>query len=526
MGQLLCDAVLRASKTSLGSTIWSDIQSTYQAAMKPLTVVSQALLVAQGLAAEPCKHRLTPEKLEAALTSEGLENNLWHLDRIGTENKGNRAFGTPGYKASSDYLLEQISVEGPDADFDIWKQYFNHTYEETREIALTGPDGEDVDVYTLIYNHATPVPDGITAQLAAIPVDDARGSGCYEDQWSGIDVVGKLALVKRGVCSISDKIKLAKSHGALGVVLVHNTENTPNTGTLSADNIGLLVPVGMIKLAVGEAWFARIAGGEVLTVTLLVDSFFEERESWNIFADTKDGDPDSIIVLGAHLDSVPAGPGINDDGSGVTAQIEIAKALRQFRGLKNKIRLAWWGAEEPGLVGSLYYTSHLSEEEADKIRFYFNYDMIGSPVPVYGIYVGDNPDDKVGAQLLLDYLVAKDKPAYFGSFGTGSDYVGFLNLGIASSGVQTGGGIPADPCYHLACDVFGNVNLDPLTVNTKAAAVAAATLALKDELPRRVKTSLNPRSKNRIRAQFDSWRTARAEAVDSHKCAGDSKHTV
>jgi hypothetical protein len=71
MGQLLCDAVLRASKTSLGSTIWSDIQSTYQAAMKPLTVVSQALLVAQGLAAEPCKHRLTPEKLEAALTSEG-----------------------------------------------------------------------------------------------------------------------------------------------------------------------------------------------------------------------------------------------------------------------------------------------------------------------------------------------------------------------------------------------------------------------------------------------------------------------
>jgi Zn-dependent M28 family amino/carboxypeptidase len=354
------------------------------------------------------------------------------------------------------------------------------------------------------------------------------GSACFADQWTGVEATGKLALIKRGVCDIADKIKLAKANGALGVILYHNTATTPTSSTLRAANIGLLVPVGLIRNEVGEAWRARLVAGEQLTVKLLVDSIFEERESWNVFSETIEGDPDNIIILGAHLDSVQAGAGINDDGSGVTAQIEILKALRGFRGVKNKIRFAWWGAEESGLVGSLYFTANLSDEEADKIRFYYNYDMIGSPVPVYGIYVGENPGDKVGAQLLLDYLVGKGKPAYFGSFGTGSDYVGFLNLGIPSSGVQTGGGVPADPCYHLPCDTYGNVNMDPLTANTRAAAVAAAALALSVEgLPGRSKVSANPRSKSRVRAQFDMWQTTAWEAADGYKCAHDgSKHTV
>lgn len=450
------------------------------------------------------------------MTNHSLSEHLFQLDKIGQAHNNTRAYGTPGYAASSDYVLAQIPADA----FNVSRQFFTHTYHETRAISVTGPGGEDVEVYSLMYNHATPVPEGITAPLVALPVDDDRGSGCFEDQWSGVAVADRLVLVKRGVCGIPDKIRLAKDHGAAGVILVHNTPLTPNVGTLSASNIGKLVPLGLIPLSAGEAWFARLAAGEQLTVTLLVDAFFEERESWNILADTIEGDEDNVIVLGAHLDSVPVGPGLNDDGSGVVAQIEIARQLVHFHSYPNKIRLAFWGAEEQGLVGSLFYTSHLSAAEADAIRFYFNYDMIGSPVPVYGIYVGENPADKVGAQLLLDYLTAKGKPAYFGGFGTGSDYVGFLNLGIPSSGVQTGGGDPADLCYHLACDTFENVNLDPLTNNTKAAAVAAATLALSVEgLPRRMLSSMNPSRREAVRDQFAMWRVSALEAELGHKCA-------
>ncbi|KAF1913449.1 hypothetical protein BDU57DRAFT_540871 [Ampelomyces quisqualis] len=469
---------------------------------------------------------LTPEKLVAKIGQDGLKQNLKELDAIGRRNNRNRAFGTKGYLESSNFVLSRISTK-EDSVFRTWKQYFNHTYEETREISITGPDGENVKVISLMYNNPTPLPKGVSGQLVAVPVDDTRGSGCFEDQWSGLNVNGSMALVKRGTCSISDKLKFAKSRGALGVILFHNTNSTPNAATLSAENVGLLAPAGLVSLSVGEAWYARIARNETLKVSLLVDSVFETRLSWNVFAETHEGDPDNVIMLGAHLDSVQAGPGINDDGSGVTAQIEIIRALRGFRGIKNKVRFAFWGAEEPGLVGSLYYTAHLTSSDVQKIRFYFNYDMIGSPEAVYGIYAGDNAADKVGAKILLDYLVDNGKPAYFGSFGTGSDYVGFLNLGIPSSGIHTGGGIPTDPCYHLACDTYDNINWEALELNTKAAANAAATLALSLEgLPSRNDTSLNHRSKETVGKMFTTWEHTKLEAASGHVCAPITEHKI
>jgi len=120
----------------------------------------------------------------------------------------------------------------------------------------------------------------------------------------------------------------------------------------------------------------------------------------------------------------------------------------------------------------------------------------------------------------LDSLVSKGKPAYLGSFGTGSDYVGFLQLGIPSSGIHTGGGIPADPCYHLACDTYTNIDWMALESNTMAAANAAAALALSVEnLPPRNKTSVN-------RWQFQAWEDVKLETAGGHTCALKSKRIV
>ncbi|KAK7181686.1 peptidase family M28 [Paraphaeosphaeria sporulosa] len=185
-----------------------------------ISVVTALLFVLQGAAATGYKAKLTPEKLEAAIGQKGLKQNLRALDEIGKQNGGNRAFGTTGFAKSSDYVLSQITSKH-DKEFKTWKQYFNHTYEETRAISVTGPNGEDVDVLSLMYNNATPLPNGVTGELVAVPVDDALGSGCVEDQWAGLNVTGKLALVKRGTCSISDKLKIAKKLGALGVILFH-----------------------------------------------------------------------------------------------------------------------------------------------------------------------------------------------------------------------------------------------------------------------------------------------------------------
>ena len=234
-------------------------------------------------------------------------------------------------------------------------QPFNHTFESTRDIWVKGPDGKKVYAVTLMYNSATPLPDGVTAALIDTPVDDTRGSACFADQWKGIDATGKIALVKRGTCPISDKLKLAKAAGAKAVILYNNQPGEKISGaTLSAENLGQLVPVGVITLEVGTAWKDRLTKGEELKVTLLVDSIAEERESWNVISETKEGDPNNVVMLGAHLDSVQAGPGVNDDGSGTAGLLEIVSSITQYKGFKNKVRFAWWGAEEYVMCAFVY----------------------------------------------------------------------------------------------------------------------------------------------------------------------------
>ncbi|KAL3952504.1 hypothetical protein ACCO45_012447 [Purpureocillium lilacinum] len=463
--------------------------------MKVLHSVLYAALLASGALGTD---KLTkPEQVENDIKVSELRNVLWHFQKIARDNGGNRAYGLPGYNASMDFVLER-AVKRFGKHMDTHVQEFTHLFETTRKISLTGPDGKDAVVVALMYNTATPLPGGVTAALINTPVDDTRGSGCFEDQWTGIDAKGKIALIKRGVCPIADKLKLAKAHGALAAVLYNQVSGEISGATLSAENIGKLVPVGVTSLENGLAWSKRVAAGEELKVTLIVDAITETRPSWNIISETKEGDPNNVVMLGAHLDGVQAGPGVNDDGSGSAALLEIMGSLKKYGGFKNKVRLAWWGAEESGLVGSLYYTSQLKEEEADKIKFYFNYDMIGSLEPEYAVYA-DNDDHKYGAKPLFDYLKAKGKPAEYGKFGTSSDY---------------------------ACDDLNNINWDAIEVNAKAAAYVAAKFAISlDGVPARNKTSTNPKSRREVGRRFDEWSSTARVVEKTHNC-GDGSSVV
>jgi len=101
------------------------------------------------------------------------------------------------------------------------------------------------------------------------------------------------------------------------------------------------------------------------------------RRGENVIATSTRGDPDNIIFLGAHSDSVEAGPGINDNGSGSAAILELAIRLSRYL-ITNTVRFGWWTGEEEGLLGSEHYVETLPAEEAIKIRLYLNFDMIAS----------------------------------------------------------------------------------------------------------------------------------------------------
>ncbi|WP_458780357.1 M20/M25/M40 family metallo-hydrolase [Arthrobacter sp. D3-16] len=224
-----------------------------------------------------------------------------------------------------------------------------------------------------------------------------------------------------------------------------------------------------------------------------------DRETFNILADTA-GSPGHTVVVGGHLDSVPEGPGINDNASGVAAMIETARWMAETGVIpKNRVRFAFWGAEEIDLSGSQHYVDTLSDNEISETLVNINVDMAASPNG--GRFVHDGNGSRYGdagpsgspeiESILFDYFSKNALPAEETVFDGGSDYDPFLRAGIAAGGLFTGdvgtktaeqvqkyGGTESedhDKCYHESCDTIENVNQELL--KDMAGALGYATLA-------------------------------------------------
>jgi Zn-dependent M28 family amino/carboxypeptidase len=240
------------------------------------------------------------------------------------------------------------------------------------------------------------------------------------------------------------------------------------SGTLAGPGIRIPVVIASTR-ALGD-----VADGAEVAVNVDADS--EERTTENVIAETPGGTPEHVVMAGGHLDSVRGGPGINDNGSGVAALIELAEAVgAEPPGAR--VRLAFWGAEELGLVGSRHYVESLDRAERRLIRGYLNFDMVGSPNAVPEVYVDGNP--------ALARLLRRVTPGRLGSAsaGTGSDHAPFKAAGLAIGGLYTGGpepargGRPRDPCYHLSCDTARNVDRSTLLRMARAAAESVEALS-------------------------------------------------
>jgi aminopeptidase S len=212
---------------------------------------------------------------------------------------------------------------------------------------------------------------------------------------------------------------------------------------------------------------------------------------YNLIADWPGGDANQVVMLGSHLDSVTAGPGINDNGSGSAAVLETALTVARTNYQPTKhLRFAWWGAEELGLVGSRYYVNNLPTADRSKISGYLNFDMLGSPNPGYFVY----DDDPTIEQTFKTYFAGIGVPTEIETEGDGrSDHAPFKNVGIPVGGLFSGAdyiktaaqaqkwggtsGQAFDRCYHASCDTLANINDTGLDRNADAIAYAVWNLA-------------------------------------------------
>jgi aminopeptidase Y len=325
-------------------------------------------------------------------------------------------------------------------------------------------------------------------------VSDIRG--CNASDFAGFPA-GNIALISRGACTFALKATNAYNAGASGVIIYNNIPGVLN-GTLG-NGFTLDISVTAVTQEVGQ----QLAATPGLIMRLKTDTFRGTASTSNVIAETPGGNPHNVVMVGAHLDSVNSGPGIQDNGSGSAAILEVAEQMAKVKP-RNKVRFAWWGAEESGLVGSTYYVNNLSQEELDKITLYLNFDMIGSPNHVFFIYDGDDSDG-VGAgpgpagsaqieKLFESYYTQVGQPFKGTDFTGRSDYGPFIAVGIPAGGLFTGAegiktdeeagtwggtaGDQYDPCYHLACDTLNNVSLHALDVNSDAVAYATLQYAM------------------------------------------------
>ena len=204
-----------------------------------------------------------------------------------------------------------------------------------------------------------------------------------------------------------------------------------------------------------------------------------------MLAETPGGDPNNVIMVGAHLDSVNAGPGIQDNGSGSAAYPEVAEQMAKVKP-RNKVRFAWWGAEESGLVGSTYYVDNLTQERAGRDHAVpeLRHDRLAELRVLHlrrrrlrrrRRRSRARRVRRRSRRLFETYYDQVGEPFKGTDFSGRSDYGPFIAVGIPSGGLFTGAegiktaeeaaiwggtaGEQYDPCYHLACDTFDNINL-------------------------------------------------------------------
>jgi aminopeptidase S len=254
-----------------------------------------------------------------------------------------------------------------------------------------------------------------------------------------------------------------------------------NGGNRAHGRPGYLASVNWVKSKLDAAGF-----------TTRVQSFtYGGATGYNLIADYPGGDANNVVMLGGHLDSVTAGPGINDNGTGSASILEVALQMKAtgFQPTKH-VRFGWWGAEERGLIGSTYYVNSLTAADKSKIKAYLNFDMTGSPNPGYFVYsASGQPSGSLALQQRLQAgFTSLNVQTELTSVGGRSDHAAFARAGIPIGGTFTGAegtktaaqaqkwggtaGQAYDRCYHRSCDTLSNVNAAALDRNADVIAYA------------------------------------------------------
>ncbi|WP_167043471.1 M28 family metallopeptidase [Salinibacterium sp. ZJ454] len=485
-------------------------------ALATAAVFAIALIPAGAAAAAPaakCDNRTnnTISKLLECVDADGAMEHLEAFQQIADENGGTRAAGLPGYEASVEYVTDTLEAAGWNVTID----EFDFTFVGPSTLTQLTPVNAEYETGPFTGSGPGDVTAAVTAVDIQLGLGNTSNSGCEAADFAGF-LAGSIALIQRGTCTFDVKALNAEAAGAAGVIIF----NQGNAATADRQDliVGTLGGPSIVGIpVVGASYEQGVALSQAGSTAHVFVPAPEQRPQKNVIAELPGTNTNNVVMAGAHLDSVQAGPGINDNGSGSASLLELAQNLSKVKP-ENTVRLAWWGAEEAGLLGSQAYVDGLSQAEKDRIALYLNFDMVASPNYIFMIYDGDQsgfaapvvvPEGSVQIEDLFEsYFTSVGQPYDDAEFSGRSDYEAFILAGIPAGGLFTGaeviktaeqqaiwGGVAGesyDQCYHQACDTIDNVSVEALDVNIDAIALSVLTYSYSTESVNGVKGKTIP----------------------------------
>lgn len=358
-----------------------------------------------------------------------------HVDAL-SETIGSRVAGSENQTQAQQYLLAQFHALGYQAEL----QPFTVTSYDDRGSTLTvgGALGQSVPANTLQYSAAGAVDGEVVEAGLGRPEE-------YEDAGVG----GKIVLVARGDIRFADKVEAAAKAGARAVIISNN-----QPGNFNGSLIGMsAIPAVGISQADGQALRQAIRAGST-RVQLQVDASIEQRTAANVVA-TRPGGARTLVV-GGHFDSVAAGPGANDNASGIAVVLELARVMAA-RPTPYTLHFVAFDAEEIGLLGSAHFVSQLSEEQRRAIVGMINLDMVGVGTSTR---VGGSDGLVELAQVAGPRIGVDVGLLGQGDGGGGSDHASFIRAGIPALFIHR----TNDPNYHSPNDRAEYVDSDNLRI--------------------------------------------------------------
>jgi aminopeptidase YwaD len=349
---------------------------------------------------------------------------------------GIRAAGTEGEKQGASYIRDQLGSYGYEAELQTFAIPIYEGISTT--LKMLSPGSQSFAANPMTYSASGQVEEDV------VVVPNLGEPADFSSQTSG-----RIALIERGTITLREKVANARDAGASGVIIFNNEPgNFTATSSTSID-----IPAVTVSQEDGQALRLLVDGGAV-RMAMSIDAVVNEGESLNVIAEAEDAG-ECRIVVGGHMDSVPAGPGANDNASGTAVALEIARVLAAH-GHTDGVCFALFGAEEAGLLGSQHYVSQLSSDEFGAMLGILNFDMLG---------VGELWP-MAGTESLVSLAIEKAEAigvdAYAGDLpqGVGSDHASFINAGVPGILFNCF----CDPNYHTAADRYEFVRADRLKV--------------------------------------------------------------